>query len=69
MKSIKPLYLLIAGIILLVSPAFLFRMRMSGNILGDYLTLAWLILFVAFLAVCIAKTVALIKRVQLKPEN
>lgn len=69
MKKIKPLYLLITAIILLVSPAFLFRMRMNGALLGDYLTLLWLIVFVAFIAVCVAKAIVLIKRVQLKPEN
>lgn len=69
MKNIKPLYLIIAGIILLVSPAILFRYRMNGYIWADYLTVVWMILFVAFIAVSIVKVVALIKRVQLKPEN
>lgn len=69
MKKIKPLHLLITAIVLLLSPAFLFRMRMNGVLLRDYLTLLWLIVFVSFIVVSVAKAIALIKRVQMKPEN
>lgn len=69
MKKIKPLHLIVMGIILLVSPPFLFHYRMSGYMWADILTMVWLILFVPYVVLCTLKLVALFKRVQLKPEN